>query len=932
MCSQLMSQNLSGVLPMELSNLTHLTVFDVSRNYLNGTIPTNWGSLQLVTLVFMNNRISGRIPKELGNISTLQRLVVEANQLEGTIPPELGNLTRLKRLFLNSNKFTGQLPSTLANLRSMTDFWISGSNFNGSIPDFIGNLPSIELLMIIGTSLQGPIPASISALSNMTHLRITDLSGPGSSFPDLHDMKNLNELVLRNCSISGQFPAYIGSLTKLKYMDLSFNNLSGQVPASFSKSLKAMFLDNNKLTGSIPDWTFDSDANLDLSINTFTGKSRSACLNRFSNLVGSQSSVNDSSVPACYRKDFPCSGVPKYYNLSINCGGPEYTSGKQKYEADAIDRGISFYFLSNDQRWALSSSGMFMDVDLQEGTFAVSNISTLSMTTDPTLYMTARISPTTMTYYGLCLQEGNYAVELHFAEIMFTNGPNFTSLGERVFDIYIQNQRVLDNFDIAREAGGSGKPVVKKFNASVTESTLEITFYWAGKGTVAVPTRRSYGPLISAISVTPNFPPKNFDEAKHETPTAVIIVVVAACLIFFLLLIILRLKGCLGGKPPLDKELQGLELQTGHFSIKQIKTATRNFDPLNKIGEGGFGPVYKGTLPDGTVIAVKQLSSRSRQGNREFLNEIGMISALQHPNLVKLFGCCIEGNQLMLVYEYLENNSLARALFGPPENRLTLDWPTRSSICIGIAKGLAYIHEESTLKIVHRDIKTTNVLLDKDLNAKISDFGLAKLDEGDNTHISTRIAGTIGYMAPEYATRGYLTDKADVYSFGIVALEIVSGKGNTTPMTEEDGGFLLDTAYVLQEKGCLREMVDPSLGSNFSEEEALRMLKVALLCTSPSPSLRPKMSVIVDMLEGRTEVYHVPIVATALNRAFVGARSQHLSQYSTTQSQPSTGQSSGYGPWVASSESISIVEEAHSMLIRSTSEQSLDHLSWSSNF
>ncbi|RWW72962.1 hypothetical protein BHE74_00019204, partial [Ensete ventricosum] len=178
------------------------------------------------------------------------------------------------------------------------------------------------------------------------------------------------------------------------------------------------------------------------------------------------------------------------------------------------------------------------------------------------------------------------------------------------------------------------------------------------------------------------------------------------------------------------------------FSYKQIKAATKNFDIANKLGEGGFGPVYKGVLPDGTLIAVKQLSSKSKQGNREFINEIGMISALQHPNLVKLYGCCIEGNQLLLIYEYMENNSLAAALFGPEQNRLRLDWKTRCNICLGVARGLAYLHEESRLKIVHRDIKATNILLDKNFNAKISDFGLAKLDEEENTHISTRIAGT----------------------------------------------------------------------------------------------------------------------------------------------------------------------------------------------
>lgn len=308
----------------------------------------------------------------------------------------------------------------------------------------------------------------------------------------------------------------------------------------------------------------------------------------------------------------------------------------------------------------------------------------------------------------------------------------------------------------------------------------------------------------------------------------------------------------------MDRELRGLDLQTGLFTLRQVKAATRNFDPANKIGEGGFGVVYKGLLADGTVIAVKQLSSKSKQGNREFINEVGMISALQHPNLVKLYGCCVEGNQLLLIYEYMKNNCLSKALFGQDEARkLKLDWPTRKKICIGIARGLVYLHEESRLKIVHRDIKTSNVLLDKDLNAKISDFGLAKLYDDGNTHISTQVAGTIGYMAPEYAMRGYLTNKADVYSFGVVALEIVSGKSNTNYRPKEEFVYLLDWAYVLQERGNLLELVDPDLGPGYSSEEAKLMLTVALLCTNAAPTLRPTMSQVINMLEGRIDVQDV---------------------------------------------------------------------------
>ncbi|XP_038896735.1 LOW QUALITY PROTEIN: probable LRR receptor-like serine/threonine-protein kinase At1g53420 [Benincasa hispida] len=202
----------------------------------------------------------------------------------------------------------------------------------------------------------------------------------------------------------------------------------------------------------------------------------------------------------------------------------------------------------------------------------------------------------------------------------------------------------------------------------------------------------------------------------------------------------------------------------------------------------------------------------------------------------------------------MDNNNLAQAVFGPEESQLKLDWPTRQKICISIAKGLAYLHEESRLKIVHRDIKANNVLLDKNLNPKISDFGLAKLDEEGNIHISTRIAGTFGYIAPEYAMRGYLTDKADVYSFGIVALEIFSGRSNTTYRSKDDCFYLLDWALELKEKESLMELVDPRLGPNFNQREAMNMINIALHCTNVVPAERPKMSVVMGMLEGKIVV------------------------------------------------------------------------------
>ncbi|XP_048321270.2 probable LRR receptor-like serine/threonine-protein kinase At1g53440 [Ziziphus jujuba] len=901
--------NLTGALPEEFGNLTFLEEIDLTRNYISGPIPKTFRA-PLQKLSLLGNRLNGSIPKEIGNITTLTDLVLEDNRLEGSLHQDLGSLSNLKRLLLAGNNFTGTIPVTFGNLKNLTDFRIDGSRISGKIPSFIGNWTQLDRLDMQGTSMEGPIPSSISLLKNLTELRISDLKGSSSLFPNLTDLTKLERLVMRNCLINDKIPDYIGNMKDLKTLDLSFNRLTGSIPATFqSLRLNHMFLTNNSLTGKLPEWIVDSDENFDLSYNNFTGPAQASCANLQVNRISSYSTSESNSW--CLNKDLPCSGKPGHHSFFVNCGGRNMELDGNEYAEDISSGGKSNFF-SVSEKWAYSSTGVFLGNDRAE--YIASNKFSLNVT-GPEYYQTARLSPISLKYYGLCMLKGSYKVQLHFAEIMFTDNETYSSVGKRIFDVSIQGNIFLKDFNIAEVAGGVGKGITMTHdNVLVNGGTLEIHLYWAGKGTGAIPARGVYGPLISAITVTPNF---KVDTGRRLSALAIAGIVAGSCAFLLLVLLALRKMGYLGGKDLEDPELRGLELQTGYFTLRQIKAATGNFDPANKIGEGGFGPVYKGVLSDGSVIAVKQLSSKSKQGNREFVNEIGMISALQHPNLVKLYGCCIEGNQLLLIYEYMENNSLARALFGHEEQRLQLDWKIRQKICLGIARGLAYLHEESRLKIVHRDIKATNVLLDKDLNAKISDFGLAKLDEEENTHISTRIAGTIGYMAPEYAMRGYLTDKADVYSFGVVALEIVSGKSNTNYRPKEEFVYLLDWAYVLQEQGNLLELVDPSLGSNYSKKEAMTMLNLALLCTNPSPTLRPPMSSVVSMLEGDIPV-QAPIIKR--NSAETDARFkafEMLSQDSQTQEVSSISHDSHQrgqsmdGPWIDSSISLPSKDDHH---------------------
>ncbi|KAG0459558.1 hypothetical protein HPP92_022686 [Vanilla planifolia] len=852
----LKGQNISGELPAEFGKLLYLQQLDLSRNVFNGSIPATWSTMHLLDLELMGNRLSGQFPEALTRMSNLKNLSIEGNRFSGPIPPEIGNLVNLERLSIESNQFSGVLPANLAKLTNLIDLRISDNMFSGKVPNFISHLARLEKLHIQGSFLDGPIPPGFSNLINLVDMRITDLGGNWSAFPQVKGMKSLKTLILRNCSIHGTIPPYLGNMGSLKNLDLSFNKLTGEIPSTFAnlKKVDFMYLTGNVLTGTIPNWALIRNKNLDISSNNFSiGKSGpTQCPQGSVNLVESYAAEVEkiTSIKPCLRRNFPCYSPSYIYSLHINCGGREKVVNGTKYEADMEERGASMLYFG--QNWAFSSTGNFMDNNEDSDNYIARNTSILSMP-NAELYTEARLSPLSLTYYGLCMGTGQYTVDLHFAETVFQNDNTFSSLGKRLFNVYIQREAVLEDFNIVEAARKAGKAITMSFNANVMDHTLEIQFFWAGRGTTGIPIRGVYGPLISAISVTPNFDPPSDPSGLKKS----IEVIIGISAFFFVVLLVLGIwcrKRCIR-QNSMYKDLRDHDLPTGLFTLRQVKAATANFDPANKIGEGGFGPVYKGLLSDGTTIAVKQLSAKSRQGNREFLNEIGMISALQHPNLVKLHGCCTEGNQLLLIYEYMENNCLSRALFGSDhQSRISLDWPTRYMICLDIARGLAYLHEESRLKIVHRDIKASNVLLDKCLNAKISDFGLAKLYEEDKTHISTKVAGTVGYMAPEYAMRGHLSHKADVYSFGVVALEIVTGKSNTSYRPKEEFVYLLDWACVLQEKGNLLELVDNNIGSEYSEDEAKLLLNVALLCTNASPSLRPAMSKVVSLLEHRTPI------------------------------------------------------------------------------
>ncbi|KAD3066745.1 hypothetical protein E3N88_34625 [Mikania micrantha] len=737
---------------------------DLVRNYLSGTIPPEWGSMEQILT-----------------------MTVEDNMMSGEIPHELGNLRSIERLFLNSNFFTGELPASFANLTSLKEFRIGSNNFSGRIPDFIVNWTNLTNLRIMASGLEGPIPSGITLLTTLTDLlvishyisyliafpssicvylvkrcrRISDLGGPDMPCPSFKNT-SFENLILRNCNLIGELPESINS-SKLLLVTITFSSY-------YPCSKTILYNDINLKLGDVYICM-----TLSFSLYIIFTRKRVSCLGN----------------NVCPRN---------FTSLYINCGGGRLQIGKNEYESDQTSGGASSFF-SVENRWGFSSTGGFMDEGTRDS-FIVELPSDFS-TNMTELYKKARTSGLSLTYYGICMRSESYNVSLHFAEIIFTNDQTYSSLGRRLFDIYIQGVLREKDFDISEKAGGARKEIVRTYTVN--------------------PISRELWPHYFSYFYYPV--PKESENGNGVSGGAVAGIVVGAVCGIILILGVLWWCGYLRHRDTTQLELHGLELNTGSFTLRQIKIATNDFDVANKIGEGGFGSVYKGVLPNGTLIAVKQLSSKSKQGNREFLNELGVISALQHPHLVKLYGCCIEGNQLLLAYEYLENYSLARALFGK-------------------TIGFSFVHFIMNFFLCW----ITNISFLYILNPLSRALHLTK----HSLIILLNFVGLVdGYMAPEYALRGYLTDKADVYSYGIVLLEIVSGMANIADRAKENKFVLLDRALSLKSTGNLLDLVDPKLGSEYDILEMMVVINLALMCTAITPADRPAMSSVVSMLEGR---------------------------------------------------------------------------------
>ncbi|TXG47724.1 hypothetical protein EZV62_027018 [Acer yangbiense] len=494
-----------------------------------------------------------------GKFLHVTHLLLKSTSLQGSLPRELANLTFLEQIDLTRIYLSGGLPKEWASMQHLNRISINAAGISGKIPKEWGNFAKLTYLSLEANQLSGTIPVELGNLVNLTDLILSSNQFVGSLPKTLEKLTELKDFRISDNSFNGTVPEFIGSWTKLERLEMHSSGLEGPINSTIFAlgNLNDLILRNLNMSGTIPKYIWEMGVQKTLS-------GRRPC--------------PDGSRCQNY-----------YQSFHINCGGPDVTIDHTKYEGDdGAENGAVLHY-DRGTKWGLIGAGDFMDNGKNDHYI----VEAADLQLESELYYKARASPLFLTYYGYCLENGDYTVNLHFAEILFNNDKKlYYRLGRRIFNIYIQEKLELKDFNIKEQANGTGKAIIKTFNATVTENTLEIRLYWAGKGTTLIPDRGIYGPLISAISVCRGFR-ANCDESKKSSNLPIVIGVVASvlCLIFSIAIFFCWRRYF--GRKSIRGDLKGLDLQTGTFTFRQLKAATNNFSSTNKIGEGGFGSVYK---------------------------------------------------------------------------------------------------------------------------------------------------------------------------------------------------------------------------------------------------------------------------------------------------------------------------------------------------
>lgn len=786
------ANNFSGQLSKQLSKLSSLKSLVVSGNRFSGDLPDVFGNLlQLEQLVAHANSFSGPLPSSLALCSKLRVLDLRNNSLSGPIDLDFTGLSNLCSLDLASNHFTGPLPRSLSYCHELKVLSLARNGLNGSIPESYANLTSLLFVSFSNNSLVN-LSGAVSVLQqckNLTTLILTR-NFHGEEIPEsaVPGFDSLMVLALGNCGLKGHIPSWLSKCRKLAVLDLSWNYLNGSIPSWIGQMDSLFYLDfsNNSLTGEVPK---------------------------------SLTEMRGLMCPNCGRSNLATySGTPLFVKRNTSASGLQYN------QASSFPPSI---YLSNN----MLSGNIWPEIgrlkalhvlDLSRNNISGTIPSTISeMENLETLDLSYNdLSGTIPPSFNNLTFLSKFSVAYNHLEGSIPTGGQFLSFPSSSF---------VGNLGLCRDIDSPCK-IINNMRPNISSGSSRKF----GRGNVlgiTISVGMGLALLLAIILLRmskreEDKPIDNYDEELNSTrPHRLSEALVTSKLVLF------QNSDC--------KDL----------TVTDLLKATNNFNQANIVGCGGFGLVYKAYLPNGTKAAVKRLSGDCGQMEREFQAEVEALSRAQHKNLVSLKGYCRHGSDRLLIYSYLENGSLDYWLHECVDGNSALKWDVRLKIAQGAARGLAYLHKGCEPYIVHRDVKSSNILLDDKFEAHLADFGLSRLLQPYDTHVTTDLVGTLGYIPPEYSQSLTATFRGDVYSFGVVLLELLTGRRPVEVIKGKNCRNLVSWVFQMKSENKEQEIFDPAIWQKDREKQLLEVLAIAWKCLDQDPRQRPSIEVVVSWLD-----------------------------------------------------------------------------------
>ncbi|MBA0648290.1 hypothetical protein Goklo_016042, partial [Gossypium klotzschianum] len=715
--------------------------------------------------------------------------LLNGNKLYGSLPDELGYLSNLNRLQLDQNNISGQIPKTFA------------------------NMSSVRHLHLNNNSLAGQIPPELSQIFTLLHFQLDNNDFSGSVIPaSYRNFSRLVKLSLRNCSLQGAVPD-LSRIPSLSYLDLSRNHLAGPIPENkLSENMTTIDLSDNQLKGSIPGSFSDlhSLQKLSLKNNFLTGPVPTNIWQNMSFSTSARLKLLEGN-PVCKNANLLnvnlfCGSEPREDKMLTNLNDSTANCPIQACPTD------NFYeYVPASPLPCFCAAPLRIGYRLKSPSFS---------------YFPPYIQPLEV-YLTSSLKLSRY--QLSIDTYSWEKGPRLR--------MYL---KLFPSLNVNHSS---------TFNVSEVQRIRHIYTSWTFPGSTL------FGPyeLLNFTLLGP-YADMKFENENQGISKGILVAVavggVACAVAMSVIITILITRRYAGNHHAMSRKPTKVSMRLGgvkYFTSKEMALATDNFNSSSQVGQGGYGKVYKGTLPDKTVVAIKRAEEGSLQGQKEIFTEIKLLSRLHHRNLVSLVGYCDEEGEQMLVYEFLPNGTLRDWLSA--KSKRSLNFGMRLRIALGSAKGILYLHTEAHPPVFHRDIKASNILLDSKLNAKVADFGLSRLapaleDEGAvPDHVSTVVRGTPGYLDPEYFLTHKLTDRSDVYSLGVVFLEMLTGM---RPISH--GRNIVREVNTAHQSGLMMSIIDGRMGC-YPSECIERFAGLALSCCHNKPEKRPSMLDVVKQLE-----------------------------------------------------------------------------------